>query len=98
MMGLAGSLMAVPSPRALTLEQAGARLAGSRKSVGEKGDVMASEGQEVHGGPKSDFFDAVKDAWDKVPKDGQEKKYVVVNTFVHGTNPLTGYSVILRPA
>jgi len=47
-----------------------------------------------HGG---DFHAACKAAWDKRTS-GDPTEYEVAEIKVSGTNPITGYSVILRPS
>ena len=55
---------------------------------------MAGGDKEGHG---ADFHAACKDAWDK--RDGGDPtEYVVAEIRVEGNNPITGYTVKLRPA
>ncbi len=51
---------------------------------------------ELHG-KGDDFHKACKDAWEK-RRDGDPTEYVVAETRVYGTNPISGYRVILRPS
>jgi hypothetical protein len=60
---------------------------------------MESEGGQsgtYHGhGPK--FHDAVEDAWEKAKGAGGPTTLKVLEITVTGTNPITGYGVILGP-
>jgi hypothetical protein len=51
---------------------------------------------DVHG-HGADFHAACKDAWKNRPEGGPTE-YVVTEIKVTGTNPISGYSVILRPS
>jgi hypothetical protein len=57
---------------------------------------MSANGGDLQGhGPK--LHDACEDAWKKRGKDGPTE-YVVAEIRVTGNNPITGYTVKLRPA
>jgi hypothetical protein len=55
---------------------------------------MADGDKQGHG-PK--FHAACEDAWSK-RQHGDPTEYVVAEIRVTGTNPITGYTVTLRPA
>lgn len=60
---------------------------------------MASSGNgHVHGDRGKDVHEAVQKAWDKASKHpDRETTFEVAQIFVHGSNPISGYSVVLRP-
>lgn len=60
---------------------------------------MASEPDHVpvHG-KGSTIDEAIQDAWNKARKtDGDETRLEILRIAVHGSNPISGYSVILHP-
>jgi hypothetical protein len=55
--------------------------------------MTAPDGEGFHGKGET-LHDAVKDAWEKAPKDGHTT-YEVTKIHVEGHNPITGYVVVL---
>ncbi len=53
---------------------------------------------EFHGKEETKLEDAFKSAWQVATKEGNKHKTLQVEKIlVHGTNPITGYSVVLKP-
>lgn len=60
--------------------------------------MASGSGQSDLHGKGGTLHDAIQEAWDKAPKGGPgETEMEVVRIAVHGSNPISAYSVILRP-